>query len=208
MRKASVKEETVLTVRDFIKSNLNAPNVLTIIRLFLVPVYIVLFAMGQKYAALACFLAASLTDLLDGRIARKYNLITDFGKLMDPLADKVMVLTAMVSMAIGNGSIPAVIPWTAVIVLFCKELMMVAGSVVLYKKEIVVYSIMIGKIAQCLFIAGLVAVYFHDWFVRVCVGWPMTPDLLLLWCAVGLTLAALVVYVIRSLRTAREKGVL
>lgn len=203
-----MKEEIVLTVRDFIKANLNTPNVLTLIRLFLVPVYIVLFALGEKYAALACFLLASLTDLLDGRIARKYNLITDFGKLMDPLADKVMVLTAMVSMAIGNASIPAVIPGAAVIVLFLKELVMVAGSVVLYKKEIVVYSILIGKIAQCLFIAGLVAVYFHDWFAGLCVGWPMTPDLMLLWCAVALTLVALVVYVLRSLRMAKEKGAL
>lgn len=195
-----------MTARQFIKANLNAPNVLTMIRLFLVPVYIVLFALGKKYAALACFLLASLTDLLDGRIARKYNLITDFGKLMDPLADKVMVLTAMVSMAIGNESIPAVVPWAAVIVLFCKELLMVVGSVVLYKKEILVYSILIGKVAQCLFIAGLVAVYFHDWFVRLCVGWPMTLDLLLLWCAMGLTLAALVAYGARSLRTVQKKG--
>ena len=67
--------------------------------------------MSLSVAFLATFLAASLTDLLDGRIARKYNLITDFGKLVDPFADKVMVLTALFSMAIGSPAIPPVVPW-------------------------------------------------------------------------------------------------
>ena len=106
-----------MTAKELIRKNLNVPNVLTMIRLLLVPVYVVLFVSGQKYAALVTFLAASLTDLLDGRIARKYNLITDFGKLVDPFADKVMVLTALLSMAIGSSAIPPVVPWVAVIIL-------------------------------------------------------------------------------------------
>ena len=100
-----------MTAKELIRKNLNVPNVLTMIRLLLVPVYVALFVSGQKYAALVTFLAASLTDLLDGRIARKYNLITDFGKLVDPFADKVMVLTALLSMAIGSSAIPPVVPW-------------------------------------------------------------------------------------------------
>ena len=72
------------------------PNVLTILRIILIPVFVVLFFKGQKMAALAVFCAASLTDMLDGYLARKLNQITDFGKLFDPLADKLMVLTAMV----------------------------------------------------------------------------------------------------------------
>ena len=103
-----------MTAKEFFRKNLNVPNVLTMIRLALVPVYVALFVSGQKYAALATFLVASLTDLLDGRIARKYNLITDFGKLVDPFADKVMVLTALFSMAIGSPVIPPVVPWAAV----------------------------------------------------------------------------------------------
>lgn len=203
-----MKEETILTVREYIRSNFNVPNVLTLIRLFLVPVYIVLFALGEKYTALMVFLLASFTDLLDGRIARKYNLITDFGKLMDPLADKIMVLTAMISMAIGNARIDAVIPWTAVLVLFLKEAVMVTGGVMLYRRKIVVHSVLIGKAAQCVFIAGLVAVYFHDWFAKVCTGWFLPLDVLLIWLAVALTLCALVVYVLRYVREAKEAGVL
>ncbi|MBP3644896.1 MAG: CDP-alcohol phosphatidyltransferase family protein [Clostridia bacterium] len=198
----------VLTVREYIRSNMNLPNLLTLIRLFLVPVYIVVFAMGEKYTALTVFLVASFTDLLDGRIARKYNLITDFGKLMDPLADKVMVLTAMFSMAIGNSRIPKVIPWAAVIVLFLKELIMVIGSGKLLKSGVVVYASMIGKVAQCCFIASLLAVYFHDWFAAAFSGWFMTPDLILMWISVILTLCALVFYVNQGVTVAKEMGLI
>ena len=197
-----------MTVREYIRQNWNVPNVLTLIRLMLVPVYVVLFAVGEKYSALTVFMLASFTDLLDGRIARKYNLITDFGKLMDPLADKVMVVTAMFSMAIGNKNIPAVIPWAAVIILFIKELIMVVGSTVMLRYQIVVYSTMVGKVAQCMFIASLVAVYFHDWFVQLCAGWFMPLDLLMLWLSIVLTLCALIIYVTRSVRVAKEHGIL
>ena len=197
-----------MTIREYMRQNWNVPNVLTLIRLFLVPVYIVLFSIGEKYSALTIFLLASFTDLLDGRIARKYNLITDFGKLMDPLADKVMVVTAMFSMAIGNKTIPAVIPWAAVIILFIKELIMVIGSAVMLRYQIVVYSTMVGKVAQCMFIASLVAVYFHDWFVQVCAGWFMPLDLIMMWLSIALTLCALVIYVTRSLRVAKQQGII
>ena len=197
-----------MTAKEFFRKNLNVPNVLTMIRLLLVPVYVALFVGGQKYAALATFLVASLTDLLDGRIARKYNLITDFGKLVDPFADKVMVLTALLSMAIGSPVIPPVVPWTAVVILLLKELVMVAGGIVMYRHGIVVYSSLIGKAAHCVFIAGLVATYFHDWFARACAGWLLTPDLLLVWLGVCITLCALTFYVSDAVRKAKEKGVI
>lgn len=190
------------------RQNWNVPNVLTLIRLVLVPVYVVLFAIGEKYSALTVFLLASFTDLLDGRIARKYNLITDFGKLMDPLADKVMVVTAMCSMAIGSKTISAVIPWAAVIILFIKEMIMVVGSAIMLRYQIVVYSTMVGKVAQCMFIASLVAVYFHEWFVQLCAGWFLPLDLLMMWLSLALTLCALVIYVTRSVRVAKEQGII
>ena len=197
-----------MTAKEYIKKNLNVPNVLTLIRLLLVPVYIVLFVRGQKNAALAVFLAASFTDLLDGRIARKYNLITNFGKLMDPLADKVMVLTAMFSMTIGNKAIAPVIPMAAVILLLAKELFMVIGGALLLKHGLVVYSIMIGKAAHCVFIAGLIATYFHDWFAVRCAAWPMTPDLMLIWLAVALTLCAMAAYVVKFISAAKKQGII
>ena len=78
---------------------MNLPNKLTVVRMALVPFFVAALLLSKtndslKWVALALFVIASLTDFADGYIARKYNLITNFGKLMDPLADKVMVVTA------------------------------------------------------------------------------------------------------------------
>lgn len=78
---------------------MNLPNKLTVLRIALVPVFMVLAYLTfpcHMYAALAVFILASLTDFLDGYLARKLNLITDFGKFMDSLADKILVLVALI----------------------------------------------------------------------------------------------------------------
>lgn len=90
---------------------MNLPNKLTVIRVCLIPVFVVLMFVPlagahTKWAALAVFVAASLTDFLDGRIARKYNLVTNFGKLMDPLADKLLVCSALICL-VALEKIPA-----------------------------------------------------------------------------------------------------
>ena len=189
-----------VALRDFCKRNMNVPNALTALRILLIPVYIVLFAKGLKYPALAVFLGASFTDLLDGMIARRFNKITDLGKLMDPLADKLMVLTVMFSMAIGNGRIPPVVPWAAVCIVLGKELVMMLGGLLMLRRHVVVYSRLIGKTAHFLFVCGLTATFFHEWFALHCARWITTPDLLLLWLAVTLTLCAMVFYVWDALR--------
>ena len=77
---------------------MNTANKLTILRVFLIPVFLLVLYLqvpGANYWALAIFIAASLTDTLDGYIARHYNQVTDFGKFMDPLADKCLVVAAM-----------------------------------------------------------------------------------------------------------------
>lgn len=81
------------------KGVMNLPNKLTISRMVMIPIFIVFFYVqfaGHYFVALAVFAIASLTDLLDGKIARKYNLITNLGKFLDPIADKVLVLSALV----------------------------------------------------------------------------------------------------------------
>lgn len=177
------------------------PNVLTMIRLLLVPVFVVVYfrtSAEPKYAALAIFAAASLTDMLDGYLARKLNQITDFGKLFDPLADKLMVLSALVCQAVTG-----VFPWAAVIVVACKELVMVLGGLFMLSRDVVVYSNIVGKAAQVCFILSLILSFFHvplaEWGIRL--------DLILLWITVGLAVLAMVVYAaeyLRSLKKPRE----
>lgn len=97
---------------------MNWPNRLTILRVILIPFFVACLMLDQgkgalRYAALAIFVAASLTDTLDGYIARKYNLITNFGKFMDPLADKLLVCSAMICF-IELGKMPA---WIVLIII-------------------------------------------------------------------------------------------
>ena len=80
---------------------MNLPNKLTIFRVILIPFFVFflltdVLGAGGDYLALVIFIVASLTDMLDGKIARKYNLVTNFGKFMDPLADKLLVCSAMI----------------------------------------------------------------------------------------------------------------
>ena len=82
---------------------MNWPNRLTMLRVFMIPVFVALLMLSPvlswgRYAAAGVFIAACLTDMLDGKIARKYNLITDFGKFMDPLADKLLVVSALITL--------------------------------------------------------------------------------------------------------------
>ena len=95
--------------------NMNLPNKLTMLRVILIPFFVVCelipYSWG-KWVALVIFVAASITDKLDGTIARKYNLITNFGKFMDPLADKLLVCSAMICF-VGLGTLA---PWIVIII--------------------------------------------------------------------------------------------
>ncbi|MDI9521407.1 MAG: CDP-diacylglycerol--glycerol-3-phosphate 3-phosphatidyltransferase [Bacillota bacterium] len=166
-------------------SAVNLPNALTLFRLMLIPVFIHLMNIDRMKAALVVFLVASLTDVLDGWIARKYNLITDFGKLFDPLADKLMVLSLLTMMAVKG-----IAPLSAIIVLLVKEMIMMIGGVLLLKKNLVVHAEKIGKIAQFVTVVALILCFFHKEFETL--GFPL--HLWLLWIGVGLAIISLFYY--------------
>lgn len=88
-------------------------NKITVLRIILVPVFMVLMYLGYTYWALAIYIIACLSDFIDGHIARKYNQVTNFGKFMDPLADKMLVLTAMCYF-VDNDTMPG---WVVALVL-------------------------------------------------------------------------------------------
>ena len=97
---------------------MNLPNKLTIVRIIMIPFFVFFlltdFVAGSKWIATVLFCAASITDFLDGHIARKYNLVTNFGKFLDPIADKILVVAAMI-LFVGMGRLPA---WIPIIVIF------------------------------------------------------------------------------------------
>lgn len=104
---------------------MNLPNKLTLFRIFLVPIYMIFMLVPiiendivNRIVCCAIFIIASLTDMFDGKIARKYNLITNFGKLMDPLADKFMVFGALLAILVKYDYIRGVFVWATAIIMF------------------------------------------------------------------------------------------
>ena len=122
------------------------PNVLTILRFFIIPFIIYYLVKDEYLFAFIMLTVSGLTDVLDGAIARKFNLITNFGKLIDPLADKTTQLSILCTL-VCKGIIPL---WIVIVVLF-KEAFMVSGASFLYGKDLVVSSKWYGKVATVLF---------------------------------------------------------
>jgi cardiolipin synthase len=172
----------------------NVPNILTILRIALVPVYIIFYRKGDYYGALAVFLVASLTDFLDGKIARKHHLVTSYGKLMDPLADKLMCITVLLSFTFSGT-----IQWTPAAFVIAKELLMLIGGTYLLKRGIVVQSKLIGKTAQLLFVIALCMGFFHDFFA----SWILPLDVMLLWTALIMAFLALIFYAFDASKAAK-----
>ncbi len=124
---------------------MNLPNKLTIVRVILIP-FFVFFLLGDfwgdvsDYIALAIFIIASLTDLLDGKIARKYNLVTNFGKFMDPLADKLLVCSALICF-VELRKLPA---WI-VIIIIAREFIISGFRLVAADNGVVIAASFYGK---------------------------------------------------------------
>ena len=145
---------------------MNLPNKLTVLRLCLVPVFVVIMMLSDAVWAsavgLVLFVGASLTDMLDGKIARKYNLVTDFGKFMDPLADKFMVIGAMFVILYRSLSLYSdklfsnVFFWAFLIVIFRELAVTSIRLVVSGSSGIVIAANMLGKIKTCTQIACVI----------------------------------------------------
>lgn len=124
---------------------MNLPNKLTLTRVIMVPFFVAFLLLTPKFLyfkwiALGIFIVASLTDLLDGKIARKYNLITNFGKFMDPLADKLLVCSALIGMS-SLGVIPA---WITIIII-AREFIISGFRLIAAEKGVVIAASMWGK---------------------------------------------------------------
>lgn len=149
------------------KQKMNLPNKLTVLRLCFVPVFIAVMMLPDAYLnpilrdviGVTLFILASLTDMLDGKIARKHHLVTDFGKLMDPLADKFMVIGALTVIVYRYDNLRWLFIWALLLVVFRElavtSIRLVAAS---SKEQAVVPANMLGKIKTVLQIVCVCAV--------------------------------------------------
>ncbi len=172
---------------------MNVPNILTVIRLILIPIFGYYLWNGEYYTAVFLFLLAGLTDVLDGFIARKYNMVTPWGKLADPLADKLMQITALLILSLVKKLIPAEL----LAVVIAKEIFMGIGTILLYKQNnYVVSANWYGKLATIVFYFAIIMIIFKAPFSTV-----------FIFVAVLSTLFAFVMYVrtFRQIKSMQEK---
>lgn len=179
---------------------MNLPNKLTIIRIIMIPFFVafLLFDIAgeaDKWIALVLFCVASLTDLLDGKIARKYNQVTNFGKFMDPLADKLLVCTAMiclVSMDLLNVIV--------VLVIIAREFIISGFRLVASDNGIVIAASYWGKFKTVSQMAMVIVLIMDLGGVFDIVG-----DVLM-WIALILTVISLVDYIAKNKRVLTQGG--
>ncbi|BFK19890.1 CDP-diacylglycerol--glycerol-3-phosphate 3-phosphatidyltransferase [Mediterraneibacter glycyrrhizinilyticus] len=179
---------------------MNLPNKLTVLRILMVPffVFFMLTDVGgaaNKWIALALFCVASLTDLLDGKIARKYNLVTNFGKFMDPLADKLLVCSAMICM-IETKKLAA---WF-VIVIIAREFIISGFRLVASDNGIVIAASYWGKFKTVSQMAMIIVLIADLGGVFDLIGTA------LIWISLVLTVISLVDYIVKNKQVLTQGG--
>lgn len=174
------------------------PNILSCIRLALIPVFVIIFFFGEgehKYhIALLVFLLAGATDVVDGYLARKNNWISDIGKILDPLADKLMQCTVLICLAVAN----LVEAWFITPYILKEFLLVLGGYIILKKRKVVVVSNIVGKLAVVVFYAVIGTVM----IVSPTEGQQTVPVWINAMCMVSLvcTVVAFVVYMQKQLK--------
>ena len=179
---------------------MNLPNKLTILRVILIPFFVVFMLFditgaADKWIALVIFCVASLTDMLDGKIARKYNLVTNFGKFMDPLADKLLVCTALICLTSMNR-----LNVIVVLVIIAREFIISGFRLVASDNGIVIAASYWGKfktVSQMALIIVLIMDLGGVWNV---VGTVLT------WVSLVLTIVSLIDYIAKNKQVLTQGG--
>lgn len=179
---------------------MNLPNRLTLSRIIMVPFFVFIlitdiFGEYSKWAALLIFVLASLTDLLDGKLARKYNLVTNFGKFMDPLADKLLVCSAMICLT-GLQRLPS---WI-VCVIIAREFIISGFRLIASDNGVVIAASMWGKV-KTVFQMAMVIVLIADLPGTV---FDIIKQILI-WAALILTVVSLIDYIVKNKDVLKDK---
>ncbi|MBQ1250936.1 MAG: CDP-alcohol phosphatidyltransferase family protein [Clostridia bacterium] len=174
---------------------MNIPNTLSLFRLFLVPVYLVVFFSKLRHAHLIAaiiFVVAGITDIVDGYIARKYNQITKLGRILDPLADKFMVWSALISL-----SVVKIVPRIVTILYFIKEVLMGIGGLLVWRRtKDMPPSHPLGKASTLLFFISIT--------VSILFDLPRTVVYLLFGTALLLMVVTVLFYIRRGVNILKE----
>lgn len=171
---------------------MNLPNKLTMLRIILIPVFIAVLMTGYYYISAVIFIVAAATDALDGHIARKYNLITNFGKIMDPLADKLLVISALICL-VELGDVAG---WM-VIVILAREFVVTGLRTVAAAEGVVIAAGWSGKLKTVLQMIAIPALLLQNWPFEM-IGLPFAQ--IMLWASVIMTIVSGAEYVAQNRR--------
>lgn len=169
---------------------MNLPNKLTTLRMLLVPVFIIIYLLGYEIVSLVIFATASFTDFLDGYLARKYNLVSNYGKIMDPLADKLLVTSALVCM-VQTGLVPA---WMVIIIL-AREFAITGLRAVAASEGTVIAAAWSGKVKTVTQMIAIIFLLLRNWPFSL-VNIPFAD--IMLWIAVIMTIYSGVEYMMKN----------
>lgn len=182
---------------------MNIANKLTFLRIILIPVMAALYFLGLGYISAIVFLIAVITDVLDGNIARKYNLVTDLGKFLDPIADKMLNITALL-MLIWNhdkSSIYALILTICTIIIVAREFTITGFRIIAATNNIVIAADKWGKIKTVIQDVAIVMLLLENWPFSY-LGLPV--DYILLVLATVLTLTSGTNYIIKNIAVFKD----
>ena len=182
---------------------MNLPNKLTILRVILVPFFVLFMltdigGVANKYIALAFFCVASLTDYLDGHLARKNNLVTNFGKFMDPLADKLLVCSALICLTVVQGD---QLPTWMVLIIIAREFIISGFRLVASDNGIVIAASYWGKfktVSHMIMIIMLIVNIDHSIY--------QIATQIVVWVGLALTIISLVDYVWKNKQVLTQGG--
>ena len=178
---------------------MNLPNKLTLLRIILIPFFVFFLLApvdipGKQYIALGIFAFASLTDLIDGKIARKYNLVTNFGKFMDPLADKLLVCSAMICL-VEMGRLAS---WV-VIIIISREFIISGFRLIASDNGVVIAASMWGKVKTVVQMAMIIVLILNVKNVIV-----QYVEVILIVAATILTVVSLIDYIAKNIDVLKE----
>lgn len=174
---------------------MNIPNTLTIIRMILIIPFVILLLNGADIPAVIIFIVASFTDMLDGKIARKYNLVTNFGKFMDPLADKLLVCSALICLV----EMERLAAWI-VIIIIAREFIISGFRLVASDNGIVIAASYWGKfktVFQMIMVVVLMLNIQNNVFQML--------GTILVWISLALTIISLADYVVKNIDVLKEQ---
>ncbi len=186
---------------------MNLPNKLTIFRVILIPFFVFflltdVLGAGGDYLALVIFIVASLTDMLDGKIARKYNLVTNFGKFMDPLADKLLVCSAMICLVDLR-----LLPSWIVIIIIAREFIISGFRLIAAEHQIVIAASMWGKFKTTFQMAMIILIILNinvDFYIAG-IGVVHVLALIATYVALVLTIISLIDYLNKNKAVLKEQ---